>query len=319
MRGVFLDWATVSNNDVNDAPLHAVLDTLTLYPVTAQEQVAERVNTAQVILTNKLRIDETVINAAKDLQLICLSATGFDNVAIEAARARGIAVTNIRDYCTAAVAQHVFALILSLNQHLTAYQQLLAAGDWRRSPQFTLLDFPITELAGKTLGIVGYGTLGKAVAKLGEAFGMNVVLARRPGDENDTRPGRFSLATLIKEADVLSLHCPLTPATQQMIGVTELAAMKSNAILINTARGALVDESALANALREKQIGGAGVDVLSQEPPVNGNPLLADDIPNLIVTPHIAWATQQARQRAVSEMAENIAAFKRGENRNRVD
>lgn len=319
MRGVFLDWATVSNNDVNDAPLHDVLDALILYPVSAQAQVAERVNTAQVILTNKLRIDETVINTAKDLQLICLSATGFDNVAVDVARERGIAVSNIRDYCTAAVAQHVFALILSLNQHLTAYQQLLAAGDWRRSPQFTLLDFPITELAGKTLGIVGYGTLGRAVAKLGAAFGMQVILAQRPGESADTRSGRLQLSELLTRADVLSLHCPLTPATKHLMGAKELAAMKSGAILINTARGALLDEAALADALRNRQIGGAGIDVLSKEPPIEGNPLLADDIPNLIVTPHIAWATQQARQRAVDEMAANIAAFKRGENRNQVD
>lgn len=317
MQGVFLDWGTVSRGDVSSAPLEAALDRLVLHEVTAEADLAARVAAAQVLLTNKLHINEAVMDAAPALRLICLAATGHNNVELEAARRRGIGVANIRDYCTAAVAQHVFALILALNQHLAGYQRLLAEGGWRRSPQFTLLDYPIQELAGRTLGIVGLGTLGSAVARLGEAFGMRVRVAQRPG--GPPREGRLPLPELLAEADVLSLHCPLTEHTRRLIDARALESMKSDAILINTARGAVVDEAALAEALRAGRIGGAGVDVLSEEPPVHGNPLLAGDIPNLIVTPHIAWASLQARRRAVEEMAENIAAFRRGERRNRLD
>lgn len=318
MRGVFLDWATVSSHgDVSADALERALDTLQLHDVTAIADVPARCAGAQVVLTNKLRIGPAEMDAAPDLQLICLAATGYNNVDLQAARERGIGVANITDYCTAAVAQHVFALILALNQHLDGYQRLLAGDGWRTSPQFTLLDYPIRELAGRTLGIVGLGTLGGAVARLGEAFGMRVQVAQRPGGE--PREDRAPLERLLAESDVVSLHCPLTEHTRHLIDTAALERMKPDAILINTARGAVVDEAALADALRSGRIGGAGIDVLSEEPPVHGNPLLAGDIPNLIVTPHVAWASIEARRRAVTQMAENIAAFRRGERRNRVD
>ena len=316
MRGVFLDWATVSTGDITPDALNAALDELDLHPTSTPEEVLERVAKAEVILTNKIRIDAEVIAAAQDLTLICLAATGYNNVDLDAARTRGVAVCNIRDYCTDAVAQHVFALILALNQHLDGYRQLLRDSAWQGSPQFCLLGFPIHDLAGRTLVIVGHGTLGRRVAELGEAFGMRVEIAARPG----TRPSaeRRALDELLPTADVVSLHCPLTEATQDLIDAHALARMKPDALLINTARGAIVDAAALADALRAGRIGGAGIDVLTQEPPVDGDPLLQPDIPNLILTPHVAWASVEARHRTVGEMAANVSAFRAGRLRNRV-
>jgi glycerate dehydrogenase len=316
MRAVILDLDTLDRDDLDLGALKALLPELRCYRVTPPAKVAERIAAAEVVLTNKVRLDRGALGGASNLRLICLSATGTNNVDLDAARDCGIAVANIRGYCTASVVQHVFALVLALNVHLANYQARLKAGAWRESPQFTLLDFPIRELAGLTLGIVGYGALGRGVAHLGEAFGMRVLLAARP--DGPVPNGRLALTELLPKVDVLSLHCPLTAATLGLIGARELALMKPDALLINTARGALLDEQALAEALRARRLGGAGIDVLSEEPPVNGNPLLAGDIPNLIVTPHIAWAARAARQRAVDEMAENIAAFKAGKERNRV-
>ena len=207
-------------------------------------------------------------------------------------------------------------MLLLLTQKLREYDQLLRSGAWQRGEQFCLLDFPIRELVGRRLGIVGHGTLGRGVAHAAAAFGMEVLVANRPG--GDRLPGRVDLDELLGEVDVLSLHCPLTPATEDLIGAAQLARMKRDAVLINTARGALVDAAALAEALRGGRLGGAAIDVLSQEPPVDGNPLLAGDIPNLVVTPHIAWAAREARQRCLDEMAANVADFRRGGRRGRV-
>ena len=317
MHGVFLDWATVSAGDVTAQPLESALASLTLHPTSTATEARARVGDTEVLLSNKVAIDAAMLEAAPELRLICLAATGFDSVDIETARARGIAVCNIRDYCTDAVAQHVFALMLALNQHLWDYQRLLRDGAWEGSPQFCLLDHPIHDLSGRTLVIVGYGTLGRRVAQLGEAFGMRVLIAARPGTAGDS--ARRPLDELLPQADVISLHCPLTDATRDLIDTAALARMQPHAILINTARGAIVDAGALADALRERRIGGAGIDVLRQEPPVDGDPLLATDIPNLIVTPHIAWASVEARQRAVDAMAGNITAFREGQRQNRVD
>jgi glycerate dehydrogenase len=212
--------------------------------------------------------------------------------------------------------QHVFGVLLLLTQKLREYDALVRSGAWQRGEQFCLLDYPIRELVGRRLGIVGFGTLGRGVARAATAFGMEVLVANRPG--GSPVPGRLDLDELLATVDVLSLHCPLAPATQGMIGASQLSRMKRDAVLINTARGALVDAEALANALRGRMLGGAAIDVLSQEPPVDGSPLLAGDIPNLIVTPHIAWAAREARQRCIDEMAANIADFRRGGRRGRV-
>jgi glycerate dehydrogenase len=319
MRTVFLDFATVSHEDVSADPLRIPGIELMLHDVTPASAVAERCRNAGIVIVNKVNLDATVLESAAELRLVCLAATGTNNVDIDAARRRNVAVCNIEAYCTASVVQHVFAVILALTHHLQAYQALLQQGAWRSSPQFCLLDFPIRELSGKTLGIVGLGELGRAVAGVAEAFGMRVRVARRPGGPDDGDPDRVPLQQLLAEADVISLHCPLTDATRGLIGAAELAQMKPDALLINTARGALVDSAALAAALTTGRIGGAGIDVLPEEPPVKGDPLLDPAIPNLIVTPHIAWAAREARQRAVDEIGANIRSFLDGGRRGRVD
>lgn len=225
-------------------------------------------------------------------------------------------MSNVRGYATPSVVQHVFALMLALTTRMDNYRQLIRDGAWPRARSFSLLDFEIGKIAGKTLGVVGYGALGQGVARVAEAFGMRVLIAARAGQP--VHASRVALQDLLPQVDVLSLHCPLTNETRGMIGARELAQMKSSALLINTARGGLVDEIALVNALREHRLGGAGFDVLSEEPPVHGNPLLASDVPNLILTPHIAWASRESRQRLMNEVAANVRAFSWGTPRNSV-
>jgi glycerate dehydrogenase len=317
MRALFLDYATVSfNGDLDPSSLRRVLPALELRDHTPQSAVAGAAADAEVLLVNKLRLGREVIEAARGLRLVTLAATGTNNVDLEAARERGVAVCNLRDYCTASVVQHVFGVLLMLTHRLREYDALVRSGAWQRGNQFCLLDFPIRELAGRRLGIVGYGALGKGVAHAARAFGLEVLVANRPGSER--LPGRLDLDALLPQVDVLSLHCPLTPATTGLIGRRELGLMKPDAVLVNTARGALVDAAALADALRSGRLGGAAVDVLAQEPPVDGDPLLAGDLPNLVVTPHIAWAAREARQRCLDEMAANAADFLRGGRRGRV-
>jgi glycerate dehydrogenase len=317
MPAVFLDYATVSfDGDLDPRSLHAALPGLEIRDHTAPHEIAARVAGREVVLVNKLRITREIIEESPALRLIALAATGTNNVDLVAAGERGVAVCNLRDYCTASVVQHVFGVLLLLTQKLREYDALVRSGAWQRGEQFCLLDYPIRELVGRRLGIVGYGTLGRGVARAATAFGMEVLVANRPG--GTPVPGRMDLDELLAAVDVLSLHCPLAPATQGMIGASRLSRMKRDAVLINTARGALVDAAALADALRGGRLGGAAIDVLSQEPPVDGNPLLAGDIPNLIVTPHIAWAAREARQRCIDEMAANVADFRRGGRRGRV-
>jgi glycerate dehydrogenase len=315
MRAVFLDFATASCGDLDVTRLRRSLPDLELFDVTRAEQIGERTRGAAIVLVNKLAMDAAAMQGNPALKLVVLAATGTNNVDLEAAKRLGIGVCNIRDYCTPSVVQHVFAVMLSLTHGLREYERL-AREEWATSPQFTMLRQPIRELSGRVLGIVGLGVLGRAVARTAGAFGMQVEIANRPGGERE--PGRYDLHDLLPRADVLTLHCPLTPATAGMIGARELALMKSDAILINTARGALIDVEALAQALRGKRIGGAAIDVLPQEPPRDGSPLLAADIPNLILTPHTAWAARESRQRALDEMAANIEDFLRGGRRGRV-
>jgi glycerate dehydrogenase len=318
MRATFLDYATATiNGDLDPGPLQRVLPGLELHEHTAQDDVARRVADCGVVLVNKLRITHEIMEAAPSLKLIVLAATGTNNVDLDAARSRNIAVCNLRDYCTASVVQHTLGVLLLLTQKLREYDALVRQGAWERGEEFCLLDHPIRELAGRRLGIVGYGALGKGVARaMQQALGMEVLIANRPGGER--MAGRLDLDDLLPHVDVLSLHCPLTPATTGMIHAERLARMKRDAVLINTARGGLVDAAALADALRAGRLGGAAIDVLAQEPPVDGNPLLAPDIPNLIVTPHIAWAAREARQRCLDEMAANVEDFLRGGRRGRV-
>jgi glycerate dehydrogenase len=302
--------------DLDPTALRRALPQLELRDHTPQSEVAAAVAGAEVVLVNKLRIARETIERSPGLRLVALAATGTNNVDLAAARERGVAVCNLRDYCTASVVQHVFGLLLALTQRLREYDSLVRSGAWQRGEQFCLLDFPARELTGRKLLIVGYGTLGKAVAHAARAFGMEVHVANRPGGER--AKGRLDLEDLLPQADVLSLHCPLTPHTAGLIGAAQLARMKRDAVIINTARGALVDAEALADALRGGRLGGAGIDVLEQEPPAAGSPLLAQDIPNLIVTPHVAWAAREARQRCIDEMAANVEDFRRGGQRGRV-
>jgi glycerate dehydrogenase len=317
MKAIFLDYATVSfHGDLDPASLHRALPGLELRDHTLQPDVARVIAGAEVVLVNKLRLTREIIGGAPGLKLIALAATGTNNIDLDAARERGVAVCNLRDYCTASVVQHVFGVLLLLTQKLREYDALVRSGAWQRGEQFCLLDYPIRELTGRKLGIVGYGTLGRGVARAAQVFGLEVLVANRPG--GDRTPGRVDLDELLPQVDVLSLHCPLSPATTGLIGARQLGLMRSDAVLINTARGALIDSQALADALRAGGLGGAAIDVLPQEPPVDGNPLLAGDIPNLIVTPHIAWAAREARQRCIDEMAANVEDFRRGGRRGRV-
>ncbi len=316
MRTIFLDYDTVSNGDLDPARITRIAGDVRFYALTADSQIAERIADAEVVLTNKVKLPRECLERARALKLIALAATGTDNVDLAAARALDIAVCNVRDYCTASVVQHAWAMILALNQHLAGYARLATDGSWVKSEEYAVLAYPIHELAGRTLGIIGWGTLGRGVAKVGEAFGMRVIVGNRPGAAPD--PERVALEELLRTADIVSLHCPLTAATRGMLGARELALMKPDALLINTARGALVDGDALAAALKSRLLGGAGIDVLPKEPPIDGDPLLDPAIPNLIVTPHIAWAARDARQRCLDEMAANIEDFLRGGRRGRV-
>jgi glycerate dehydrogenase len=309
-RGVVLDLATIDTGDISLAHLAATCRAWTHHRATPADAVAERIAEAQVVVTNKVVLDRARLAATPGLRLVCIAATGTNNVDLAAARELGIAVTNVTGYATPAVVQHVFAGILAHATRMQDYRASVAAGDWSRSGQFCLLDHPIHEIAGRRLGIVGYGELGRAVARVAEAFGMEVLIAQRPGGPPEA--GRLPLAELLPRVHVLSLHCPLADNTRGLIGAAELAAMRPDALLINTARGGIVDEAALAEALRRGQIAGALVDVLGTEPPPPDHPLLAPDIPNLTVTPHCAWASREARQRLIDGVAANIAAFAAG-------
>lgn len=313
--GVFLDRGSLGDDEIDFTPLTETLPEWRFHETTAKGDVAERIRDAQVVVTNKVVLDAESLSRASRLRLVCVAATGTNNVDLAAAARRGILVCNVRAYATASVTQHVFAMILALATRLLEYQAAIREGRWQASAQFCLLDYPIIELAGKVLGIVGYGELGRSVARTAEAFGMNIRIAARPGTSAD---GRVPLHELLREADVLSLHCPLTPQTRHLIGAREFDLMKPNALLINTARGGIVDEPALAEALRSGMIAGAGVDVLSIEPPGRDSPLLAEDIPRLLLTPHIAWASRESRQRLVAELGENIRCFLAGRPRNLV-
>jgi len=317
VRAVFLDFGTVSSGDLDTGPLERVLPGIVLHGRTAQADVPSRVAGCEVVLANKSVIDGATIAASPQLRLVALTATGVDNVDVAAARAAGVAVCNLRDYCTDSVAQHVFAMLLALTHRVADYQALVAGGRWQEAGQFSVFPYPIRELRGRRLGIVGYGTLGRRVAELGGAFGLQVEIAARPGGA--PAAGRVDLDALLPRVDVLSLHCPLTPATRGLIGRERLARMKPDAVLINTARGALIDTEALADALKSGRLGGAGIDVLEREPPPVGHPLLDPSIPNLILTPHVAWAAREARQRCLDELALNVQSFVDGGRRNRVD
>lgn len=324
MKAVFPDFDSLGPADLDTSALRAALPEIKLYASSMPDEVAGRIAGCEILIVNKVDLDRELLTANPALRLVCLAATGSDNIDLDAARELGITVCNIRSYCTGSVVQHVFGMLLSLNLRLDEYRRLLATGAWQGSRHFCLLDYPSRELAGLSFGIIGYGQLGRAVARVAQAFGMRVLVSHslRPGADprdqtaDDVPAERMDLFRLLASSDVLSLHCPLTPATRHLINAETLQLMRADAVLINTARGALVDEFALLAALRDGRLGGAGIDVLPEEPPASGNPLLDARLPNLLVTPHIAWAAREARHRALDEVVANIRAFLAGEPRN---
>lgn len=311
MKAVFLDYASLDQNDLDTSALSSAFTELQLFASTDASEVLARVRDADVIISNKVIIDAATMQHCAKLKLILISATGTNNIDLEQARQQGVVVCNCQGYGTSSVAQHTLALMLALATSLMQYDQAVRQGKWNTATQFCLLDFPIVDLSGKTLGIIGYGELGKAVAKLAEAFGMKVLIAALP-HRPSVDASRIALADLLPQVDFLTLHCPLTEQTQDLIAEQELALMKNSAFLINCARGGLVNEQALATALRQGMIAGAATDVLTVEPPKNGNVLLSADIPNLIITPHSAWGSRDSRQRMLQQLLENVMAFQAG-------
>ena len=316
MKAVFLDYATVGPG-LDVSPLSNLLPELEIFEMTEEYQVLDRIRDVEFVFANKIKLTDELFQAATNLRFIGLTATGTDNIDLDAASRHGIAICNIRAYCTRSVTEHVFGLLLTLTHNLHQYIADVRDGAWQRSQDFCMLAYPVRELSAMTMGIVGYGELGKGVARQARNFDMRVIVSARPGSDS-VGDDRVSFDELLEQSDVISLHCPLNDQTRGLFGAEEFHKMKSSAILINTARGALIDSGALAKALQSGEIAAAGLDVLPLEPPVDGNPLLDYSGENLIITPHIAWATDRSRQDSIHELAANVAAFLKGEERNRI-
>lgn len=316
---VFLDRSTTDRGDLDFSGLES-LGRLVSHDTSTREETRQRLAEAEIVLTNKAVLGAEEMDAAPRLRLVQVVATGVNNIDLEAARARGLAVCNVAGYSTEAVAQHVFASLLNLASNVHRYAA--EPEKWAQSPIFTRLDYPVTELAGKTLGIVGLGSIGRAVARIGAAFGMEVVAYAREGSEAAGEIPRLAPDEFFARADAITLHCPLTPETRHFVKAETLAKMKPGVFLINTGRGDLVHEPDLVAALREGRLGGAAVDVLTPEPPSPDHPFLvavAQGLGNLLVTPHTAWSAREARQRLLDGIVANIRAFRAGERLNRVD
>ena len=311
-RIVFLDRCTLPVPLRGAGFPHVWVD----HDTTPPGEAAARLAGATVAVTNKVPIDAALLDACPTVRLVAVAATGTDVVDLAACRARGVTVCNVRGYAGGAVAEHVMMLMLALRRRLLDYREDLAAGRWQAAPGFCLHGAPVDDLEGATLVLVGYGTLARTVEARAQAFGMRVLRSERRGVL--PRPGRVAFEDALAMADVLSLHCPLTAETRHLIGAAELAALKPGALLINTARGALLDGPALLAALRSGHLGGAGIDVLEAEPPVAGDPLLAATLPNLIVTPHVAWASRASMARLGEQLVSVIEAWERGQPLNLV-
>ena len=284
---------------------------------TTLDQVVDRLAQATIAICNKLQLRGDALAQLPELRLIAVAATGVDNVDLAYCRSHNIAVCNTRGYAVNSLPEHALMLMLALRRNLIAYRADVKAGRWHEARQFCLLDHPIGDLKGATLGIVGFGRLGRSMAQLGRAIGMEVIVAERK-NVAEVRDDRVSFTDVLRLSDMISLHCPLTEETKNLIGADELQQMKPGAILINTARGGLIDDHALLDALRSGHLAGAGIDVLRNEPPRDGNPLIDVDLPNLIVTPHNAWASRQAMQTLADQLIDNLEAFVRGEPQNLV-
>lgn len=315
-RGVFLDLGSVDNGDLDTRALDRSLPGWQWFDFTRPDEISARVQSADVVVTNKCVLDRQLLLQAENLKLIAIAATGTNVVDLEAAAERGITVCNVRDYATRSVAQHVITLILNLVTAQPFYARRVRQGQWCISQQFSLHDQPIRELHELQLGIVGYGVLGQAVARLARALDMTVLVAEHRGHE--PRPDRLRFEDMLGAADVISIHCPLNEETTGLFNRHTMQAMKPGAVLVNTARGGIVVEQDLADALRAGELAGAGVDTLTTEPPPPDHPLLAADIPNLIITPHNAWASRVARQACIDQVTRAISAYKQFRPFNRV-
>lgn len=316
MRAVFLDQKTFSDTiDFNAITEHVGL--LSTHDLTSPEQVIERCQGHEIVITNKVELDETVLTALPELKLICVAATGTNNIDLSATKRLGITVTNAAGYAGASVAQYIFSQLLHCVQHIEEHNKNTERGLWQASDTFCVFGNPINELAGKTLGVIGYGHIAKKVANIAQAFDMNVLISEHDSTKA-IRPGRTNFHDVLRQSDVISLHCPLTDQTKHLINEKTLNLMQPDAILINTARGAVIDSYALKDALLNRTIGYAIIDVLEQEPPSQDHPLLSSPLPNLKVTAHIAWASQQAQQRLIRIIGDNIKAFLNGEKKNLV-
>ena len=285
------------------------------YPETADDQVVERVREATIIISNKLSLGEPQLSNAAKVRLIAIAATGSDCVDLSYCRARGISVCNVRGYALNTVPEHVLMLMLALRRNLVAYRADMQRGLWNESKQFCLPTHELHDIRNSTLGIIGYGSIGRSTARLGESVGMHVLISEHK-HATTIRAGRTAFEDTLGQSDVVSLHCPLTEQTRNLIGAAELQMMKRNALLINTARGALIDDEALIDALKSGVIAGAGLDVLREEPPRNGSPLLDLNLPNLIITPHVAWASRDAVQMLADQVIDNIEGFVAGTPKN---
>ena len=315
-QAVFLDLDSMGSN-LDLSALESLATHWENHATTAADETLDRVRNAELVISNKVVLDRAILTQCNNLKLICLAATGTNNIDLKAAHELGIAVCNVTGYGTPSVVQHVFAMLLALTTRIEEHHEAARDGQWANSPYFCILDLPFRELAGKTFGIIGYGELGHGVARIAKAFDMQILVSQRPGGK--PQQDRVPLNELLLRSDVISLHVPLADNTRNLIGSEQLSMMKKDAILINTARGGIVDEQALADALKSGEIGGAGFDVLTTEPPRDSNVLLELDIPNLIITPHIAWAANESRQRLIDQVVENIESFLKGEKRNRVE
>ena len=314
MHGVFLDLDSVDRGDLDLEPISSVLGKWTAYPETDREDVRQRIQGAEIVISNKTGLGNDDLQSAENLKLVCVAATGTNNIDLEAARRCDITVCNVATYATPSVVEHVFSQLLTLVRHLDEYREAVTRGHWQRSRTFCLLNYPIRELAGMTLGIIGYGELGQAVAAMGKAFGMHILVAERAG--KPPRTGRTLLDEVLKTADIVSLHCPLNQETHNLIGARELGLMQRDALLVNTARGGIVDEKALLHSLQTRGIAGAAVDVLSKEPPRHGNPLLDTGLRGQVDPSAAPWPSIKSRQRLIDQVADNITAWQAGNPRN---
>lgn len=313
---VFLDRATI--------PLQIELPQLPFdhqwleYDLTSPDQIVERLQDAQIVITNKVVLDRDVLSQLPKLKMIAIAATGFNNVDVQCCQELGIAVANVQGYATQSVPEHVIAMMFALKRNLKGYHNDIAAGEWQRNKQFCFFTHPISDTAGSTLGVIGSGALGQATATLAKALGMQVVFAERKGAEQ-CREGYVPFEQVLATSDVVTLHCPLNEQTRHLIGRQELCSMKPSSIIINTGRGGLVDEEALIDALKEGVIRGAGFDVFTDEPADESNSLIANmHLPNLLLTPHIAWGSDSSIQNLANILIDNIVAFTEGREQNRV-